>query len=572
MHDIVIRGGTILDGTGAAAFAGDVAIDGAEIAQVGGKAGPAKREVDANGLLVTPGWVDVHTHYDGQATWDPVLAPSSWHGVTTILFGNCGVGFAPVRQEHRAGLIDLMEAIEDIPGTALAEGLNWEWESFPEYLDALERLPRTIDIAAQIPHHPLRVFVMGDRGINRDAATPDDIAEMRRLTEAALRAGAFGFTTSRTYSHKTNAGGLVPGHFAEEAELYGIGQAMAAAGSGAFGMNSDFVDEEAEFAWMTRLSKETGRPVWFLLTDRTRDPARWQRLMKGVHAARAQGAQITAQVAGRPIGLIMGIASSFNPFSIRPSYVALDALPPQERLRRMRDPDMRRQLLSEEPSERQLARLSQARQDMVGRWDRMYVMAGATPDYEPTPEKSIAAIAARGNSSPQEVVYDYLTEGLDRFLFFPIVNYADGDHATVRDMLTDPGTLLGLSDGGAHCGAIIDASVPSFMLSHWGRDRRRGPGLPLPLLVKMQTSETADFFGFSDRGRLKPGLRADVNLIDFERLRLHQPEVLHDLPAGGRRLVQRVDGYRATLVAGTPVFENGTDTGARPGRLVRAGR
>jgi N-acyl-D-amino-acid deacylase len=572
MHDIVIRGGTILDGTGSAAFVGDLAIDGAKIVQVGGAAGPAKRDIDADGLLVTPGWVDVHTHYDGQATWDPVLAPSSWHGVTTILFGNCGVGFAPVRQEHRAGLIDLMEAIEDIPGTALAEGLNWEWESFPEYLDALDRMPRTIDIGAQIPHHPLRVFVMGDRGINREAATPDDIAEMRRLTEAALRAGAFGFTTSRTYSHKTNAGNLVPGHFAEEAELYGIGQAMAKVSSGAFGMNSDFVDEEAEFAWMTRLSKETGRPVWFLLTDRTKDPARWKRLMKGVHAARAQGAQITAQVAGRPVGAILGIAGSFNPFSIRPSYVPLDTLPAQERLRRMRDPEMRRQLLSEQPSERQLARLSQARQDMVGRWDRMYVMAGATPDYEPTPEKSIAAIAARGNSSPQEVAYDYLTEGLDKFLFFPIVNYTDGDHATVREMLTDPGTLLGLSDGGAHCGAIVDASVPSFMLSHWGRDRSRGPGLPLPHLVKMQTSETADFFGFDDRGRLKPGLRADVNLIDFEKLRLHQPEVSYDLPAGGRRLVQRVDGYRATLVAGTLVFENGADTGARPGRLVRAGR
>src|SRR5712691_10916639 len=401
MHNIAIRGGTILDGTGAAAFTGDLAIDGATIAQVGGKAGAARREIDASGLLLTPGWVDVHTHYDGQATWDPVLAPSSWHGVTTILFGNCGVGFAPVRREHRAGLIDLMEAIEDIPGTALAEGLKWDWESFPEYLDALDRIPPTIDIGAQIPHHPLRVFVMGDRGIDREAATAEDIAEMRRLTEEALRAGAFGFTTSRTYSHKTNAGDLVPGHFAEEAELYSIGQAMAAVGSGAFGMNSDFVDEDAEFAWIARLSKETGRPVWFLLTDRTRDPARWKRLMKGVHAARAQGAQITAQVAGRPIGLIMGIASSFNPFSIRPSYVALDALLPQERLHRMRDPEMRRQLLSEEPSERQLARLSQARQDMVGRWDRMYVMAGATPDYEPTPEKSIAAIAASGQDADQ---------------------------------------------------------------------------------------------------------------------------------------------------------------------------
>ena len=572
MHDIVIRSGSILDGTGSDGFTGDVAIDGGKITAVGGKAGPGKREIDANGLLVTPGWVDVHTHYDGQATWDPVLAPSSWHGVTTILFGNCGVGFAPVRKEHREGLIDLMEAIEDIPGSALAEGLKWDWESFPDYLDALDRMPRTIDIAAQIPHHPLRVFVMGERGINREAATPADIAEMRRLTEDALRAGAFGFTTSRTYSHKTNDGQLVPGHFAEEQELYGIGQAMAAVGGGAFGMNSDFVDEDAEFAWMTRLSKETGRPIWFLLTDRTKDPARWRRLMEGVHKARAEGASITAQVAGRPVGVIQGIAGSYNPFSIRPSYIALDQLSPQERIRKMRDPALRQRLLDEEPTERQLARLSQARQAMIGRWDKLFVMSGATPDYEPSPEKSIAAIAAKGNRSPQEVAYDYLTESLDNFLFLPVVNYAQGDHETVREMLADTGTLLGLSDGGAHCGAIVDASMPTFMLSHWGRDRKRGPGLPLPLLVKMQTSETADFFGFHDRGRLAPGLRADVNLIDFDGLRLHQPEVVHDLPAGGRRFVQRVDGYRATLVAGTPVFENGEDTRARPGRLVRAGR
>jgi N-acyl-D-aspartate/D-glutamate deacylase len=572
MHDIVICGGTIVDGTGAPAFAGDIAIEGDRIVAVGGKAGPARRTIDADGLLVTPGWVDVHTHYDGQATWDPVLAPSSWHGVTTILFGNCGVGFAPVRPEHRAGLIDLMEAIEDIPGTALSEGLAWEWESFPEYLDALARLPRTIDVAAQVPHHPLRVFVMGARGINREAATPADIAEMRRLTEEAVRAGAFGFTTSRTYSHKTNTGELVPGHFAEESELFNIGRALGDAGRGAFGMNSDFVDEAGEFAWMTRLSKETGRPVWFLLTDRVKEPERWRRLMRSVHEARAGGAHITAQVAGRPVGIIMGVAGSFNPFSIRPSYIPLESLPAAERLARLRDPELRRQLLSEEPSAAQLARLSQARQNMVGRWDRMYVMAGRTPDYEPTPDKSIAAIAARGNRSAQEAAYDYLAEGIDRFLFFPIVNYAEGDHGTVRDMLTDPATLLGLSDGGAHCGAIVDASVPSFMLTHWGRDRSRGPRLPLEQLVKMQTSETADFFGFADRGRLKPGLRADINLIDFDRLQLHQPEVVHDLPAGGRRLVQRAEGYRATLVAGTPTFEDGAETGARPGRLVRSGR
>ena len=571
MHDIVIRGGTILDGTGAPAVTGDVAIEGGKIVAVGGTAGPAKRVIDADGLLVTPGWVDVHTHYDGQATWDPVLAPSSWHGVTTILFGNCGVGFAPVRKEHRTELIDLMEAVEDIPGTALTEGLNWEWESFPDYLDALARLPRTIDVAAQLPHHPLRVYVMGERGINRHAATPEDIAEMSRLTEAAIRAGAFGFTTSRTYSHKTTTGELVPGHKAEEAELAGIGRALGAAGMGAFGMNSDFEDEAREFAWMTRLSKETGRPVWFLLTDRPTDPDRWRRLMQGVHRARAAGGHITAQVAGRPVGVILGHATSMNPFTFRPSYRELDKLPAAERWARLRDPAVRACILAEAPSERELARMGQFIRFVATRWDRMFVM-GDPPDYEPTADQSVAAIAARTNHTPDEIAYDYLTEAADRFLFFPVVGYVHGDHEQIRELLLDPATLLGLGDGGAHCGQIVDAGLPSYMLSHWARDRRRGPGLPLPQLVKMQTSETADFFGFRDRGRLKPGLRADINLIDFGRLRLHQPEIVHDLPAGGRRLVQRVDGYRATLVAGTPIFENGEDTGARPGRLVRNGQ
>ena len=570
MHDIVIRGGTIIDGSGSAAFTGDIAIDGQRIAAVGGKAGPARRDIVADGLLVTPGWVDVHTHYDGQATWDPVLAPSSWHGVTTILFGNCGVGFAPVRREHRNELIDLMEAVEDIPGTALHEGLAWDWESFPEYLDALSRLPRTIDVAAQIPHHPLRVYVMGERGIGREAATPEDIAEMRRLTEAAVRAGAFGFTTSRTYSHKTKSGDLVPAHGAEEAELTGIGRALAAAGAGTFGMNSDFEDEAAEFAWMTRLSQETGRPVWFLLTDRPTDPERWRRLMRGVHRARSAGADITAQVAGRPVGVILGHNTSMNPFTFRPIYRALDHLPTAERWARLRDPAVRAAILAEPPSEAELTRQGQFIRFVATGWDRMFVM-GDPPDYEPTAERSVAAIAARSNHTPDEVAYDYLTEAADHFLFFPVVGYVHGDHEQIRELLLDPATLLGLSDGGAHCGQIVDAGLPSYMLSHWARDRRRGPGLPLEQLVRMQTSETADFFGFRDRGRLKVGLRADLNLIDFNALRLHQPEIVHDLPAGGRRLVQRVDGYRATLVAGTPIFENSEDTGARPGRLVRNG-
>ena len=560
MHDIVIRGGTIIDGTGQAAFTGDVAIDEGRIAAVGGKAGPVRRDLAADGLLVTPGWVDVHTHYDGHATWDPILAPSSWHGVTTILFGNCGVGFAPVRPYHRDALIDLMEGVEDIPGPVLAEGLKWDWESFPDFLDALERMPRTIDVAAQVPHHPLRVYVMGDRAIRREPATAEDIAEMRRLTEEAVRAGAFGFTTSRTDAHKTTKGEMVPGRFAEIEELSGIGSGLGTIGAGTFGMNSDFEDEAAEFAWLTRLGKETGRPVWFLLTDRQTDPQRWRRIMAGVHQARAEGASVTAQVAARPVGVILGVATSLNPFAVRESYRPFEKLPLMERLACLRDPAVRRAILDDRPSPALLARFGPLVQYAAGQWERMYAM-GDPPDYEPRAETSVAAIAAREGRSPDEVAYDYLTAGPGNFLFFPVTGYARDDHEPIREMLTDPGTLLGLGDGGAHVAMIVDASAPTYMLTHWARDRQRGPGLPLEFMVQRQTSETADFFSFHDRGRLAPGKRADINLIEFDRLRLHAPEVVNDLPAGGRRLVQRVEGYEATLVAGVPVYERGEHTG-----------
>jgi N-acyl-D-amino-acid deacylase len=571
MHDIVIRGGTIVDGTGAPAFAGDIAIDGRRITEVGGKAGPAHRVIDADGMLVTPGWVDVHTHYDGQATWDPILAPSSWHGVTTILFGNCGVGFAPVRSHHRTALIELMEGVEDIPGPVLAEGLKWDWESFPDFLDALERLPHTIDVAAQVPHHPLRVYAMGDRAIRRERATAEDIALMRKLTEEAVRAGAFGFTTSRTNAHKTTQGEMVPGRFAEIAELTGIGEALGKLGAGAFGMNSDFEDEPAEFEWITQLGRKTGRPVWFLLTDRPTDPERWRRIMRGVHQARADGASVTAQIAGRPVGVILGIATSLNPFSIRERYKPLEKLPVAERLVRLRDPALRQAILNDPPSAALLNRLGPLIQLVATRWDRMYVM-GDPPDYEPRAETSVEAIAASTNHSPAEVAYDYLVESAGNFLFFPVTGYARDDHEPIREMLTDPATLLGLGDGGAHVAQIVDASMPSYMLTHWARDRKRGPGLPLEFVVKRLTSETADFFGFNDRGRLQPGKRADINVIDHQRLQLHTPEVVNDLPAGGKRLVQRADGYATTLVAGTPVFEGGEHTGALPGRLVRRGQ
>jgi N-acyl-D-amino-acid deacylase len=570
MHDIVIRGGTIIDGTGKAPFTGDVAIAGGRIAAVGGKQGPGRREIDASGLMVTPGWVDVHTHYDGQAMWDPLLAPSCWHGVTTVMFGNCGVGFAPVKKEHRGALMDLMEGVEEIPNPVLAAGLSWEWETFPQFMDELERRPRAIDIAAQAAHLPTRVYVMGDRAVRREPATADDIAEMRKLTIEALRSGAFGFTTSRTDSHKTPDGELVASRDADDHELLGIGSALGVTGTGAFGMNSDFDDEDFELRWMRKLARETGRPIWFLLTDRYEDPERWRRLIKAVHEARAEGLPITAQMAGRPIGVMMGVGTALNPFTVRPSYKKLESLPIEEQRKRLRDPEVRRQILAEKPSDVEIARLAQFRQAVTKKWERFYVM-GNPPDYEPGPEKSIANISARTGRPPDEVAYDIMLED-GQYLYFPVVNYVTGDHGPILEMLNDPACLLGLSDGGAHCTSIVDSGVPTFMLTHWARDRSRGPTLPVEMLVKRQTSETADFFGLSDRGRLKPGLRADLNVIDFERLQVQKPELVHDMPANGRRFVQKVDGYETTIVAGTPIFEHGEHTGALPGKLIRAGR
>jgi N-acyl-D-aspartate/D-glutamate deacylase len=570
MHDIVIRGGKIIDGTGKAAFSGDIAIDGDRIVAVGGKQGPAKREIDADGLLVTPGWVDVHTHYDGQAMWDPLISPSSWHGVTTVMFGNCGVGFAPVKKEHRGALMDLMEGVEEIPNPVLAAGLTWEWETFPQFMDALERRPRAIDIAAQAAHLPTRVYVMGDRALRREAATADDIARMRDITVEALRAGAFGFTTSRTDSHKTPDGELVPSRDADDHELLGIGAALGITGAGAFGMNSDFDDEEFELRWMRKLARETGRPIWFLLTDRYEDPERWRRLIKAVHEARAEGLPITAQMAGRPIGVMMGVGTALNPFTVRPSYKAIEHLPIAEQRARLRDPQVRVRILAEKPSDAEVAKLAQFRQSVISRWERFYVM-GNPPDYEPGPEKAVAAIAARTGRPPDEVAYDIIIQD-DQYLYFPVVNYVTEDHSPIFEMLNDPACLLGLSDGGAHCTSIVDSGVPTFMLTHWARDRRRGPKLPLEMLIKRQTSETADFFGLADRGRLAPGLRADVNLIDFDGLQVQKPELVHDMPANGRRFVQRVDGYEATICAGAPIFERGEHTGAMPGKLVRAGK
>ncbi|MDB5382776.1 MAG: amidohydrolase [Rhodospirillales bacterium] len=464
-----------------------------------------------------------------------------------------------------------MEGVEDIPGITLSEGLKWDWTSFPEYLDALDRLPRTIDIAAQLAHHPLRVFVMGERAINREMATAEDVAEMARLAEEAMLAGAFGFTTSRTDQHKTLAGDLVPGRYAEHEELIAIGDALGRAGHGTFGMLSDFEDEAAEFTWLNRIAEKNGLPMWFLLTDRSYDPDRWRRLMNGVRESRARGLPMSAQVAGRPVGLILGLTTSLNPFALRESFADLARLSPAAQLERLRDPALKRSILAEEASPRLLGLLPPLSRQIATRWDRMYLL-GDPPDYEPAPDRSIASMAEKAGQTPQEFCYDYLTGGDGgRMLYFPITNYVHGDLDVVHEMITDPHTVLGLSDGGAHCGVICDASLNTFMITHWVRDRTRGERLPLEFVIKRQTSETADFFGFKDRGRLAPGLKADINVIDYEALRMHHPEMIYDLPAGGRRLVQRVEGYDMTMVSGVPVFEHGVETGARPGKLVRAG-
>jgi N-acyl-D-amino-acid deacylase len=566
MHDLVIRSGTLVDGSGAPQRTGDLAIDGDRIRAVGGRADAARREIDADGLLVTPGWVDVHTHYDGQVTWDPWLSPSGWHGVTTVVMGNCGVGFAPARPAEREWLIGLMEGVEDIPGTALAEGIDWQWESFPEYLDALERMPRALDVGAQVPHGAVRAYVMGERGARNQKPTPEDVAGMAAITRDALAAGALGFSTSRTLLHRAVDGEPVPGTFAGEEELFGIGRVLGELGRGVLELASDLAPEERELDWMARLSAETGRPVSFALLQNDFDPTQWRRLLGAVEAADAHGARLLPQVAGRPTGLLLGLESSFHPFAFHPGYREIAELPLAERVARLREPERRRRILAEKP-DTPLPIVA----FIASSFHKLFPL-GDPPDYEPAPERSVKARAERDGRRPEEVAYELLLgrEGRE-LLYFPLLNYADFDFEPIREMLLHPRTVLGLSDGGAHCGIICDASLPTFMLSHWARDRSRGERLPLEWLVANQTSATAALHGLDDRGLLAPGRLADVNLIDFEALRLEAPRMVFDLPASGRRLVQRAEGYRATLKSGQVTWQDGESTGALPGRLLRAG-
>lgn len=566
MHDLVIRGGILVDGSGSARRAGDLAIDGDRITQVGGHAGAARRVIEAGGALVTPGWVDVHTHYDGQVTWDPYCTPSCWHGVTTVVMGNCGVGFAPVRPDRHDWLIGLMEGVEDIPGAALAEGIRWEWETFAQYLDALGCKPLALHVGAQVPHGALRVYAMGERGVADDSvAGADDIAAMAAELRSALRAGALGFSTSRTLIHRGADGKLVPGTFAGRDELFGIGRVLGEEGHGVFQMTSNHVDMLEETTWMSELARLTGRPVLFNLQQIDQAPELWKRLVQRLDEAAQEGVPLIGSIPGRPAGVLYGWRASTHPFHFHATWRESESLPIAQRIQRLRDPDVRARLLAE-----QVPIADERAAFMLRSFGKMYRVDPSAPDYEPAPERSADAVARARGVGPLEVVYEWMmAEGGEGIVYFPIFNYAYGDFSHLHRLLQHPQTMISLGDGGAHVGYITDAGLPTFMLTHWTRDRSRGPTLPLEDIVRRQTSHTASVYGLHDRGRLAPGLLADVNVIDYPGLACDAPYMAYDLPAGGKRLLQRARGYVATVVAGQPTHECGEATGALPGRLIR---
>ncbi|MHA6289570.1 N-acyl-D-amino-acid deacylase family protein [Maricaulis sp. CAU 1757] len=583
VHDLVIRGGMIIDGTGAPARRADIAVRDGRIAAIGTDLGDARETLDAADCVVTPGFIDIHTHYDGQATWDDMLRPSVDHGVTTAVMGNCGVGFAPVRAHDHDRLIKLMEGVEDIPGTALHEGLSWNWESFPDYLDALEAQARTIDVAAMVPHDPLRVFVMGDRAVHSEPANDHDIAEMRRLTREALEAGAVGFATGRSDVHKTADGDWTPSSEATRAELTGIAGAFDGLAHGVVQAVSDFnlergeQDFDEEWSIIADMARASGRPFSFSLMQRDFAPDQWRKLIGLSEGLKAEGVDARLQVAPRAIGVFLGFNCTFHPFMGYPSYKAIADLPLDERVARMKEPDFKARILSETTDKLSgpgssvppLADLLMEHIDMVA---EKFFQLGDPPDYEQPPERSLAARARARGVPLMEMVYDTMLErDGHELIYLPLYNYTELNYDNVLTMLRHPQALYGLSDGGAHVGTVCDASMPTYMLTHWTRDRQRGERLDLPTVVNMLTGRQADYMGMRDRGYLREGLRADINIIDMDRLQSEPPHMQRDLPAGGQRLLQGARGYVATLVKGEVVMREGQLTGARPGRLYRGG-
>ncbi len=570
MHDLVIRGGMVVDGSGAAPYPADVAVDGDRITRVGGDIGPGSQEIDAAGKIVAPGFVDIHTHYDGQATWDQEMAPSSWHGVTTVIMGNCGVGFAPARPDRHGWLIGLMEGVEDIPGTALAEGMTWDWETFPEYLDALEKLPRTIDVGTHVPHGAVRAYVLGDRERPGAVPTEEDIAQMAAIVEEGVRAGALGFSTSRTVLHRSVDGEVVPGTTATKEELIAIGRAMGRVGYGVFEMASDMRREWDEFGWMGAMSRETGLPCTYAALQSIAKEMPLDEQIAAMRAENDNGANIVAQIALRGNGIIMAWQGTVHPFRFRPSYQAIADLPWAEQRARLLDPAFKAQLLSESND------MSEVNPDIVGLvmvvaggWGLQYEMDPGF-DYEPTAAESILARAEAAGMDPAAYAYDLLCRDDGRgFIYLPILNYADGNLDFLETLQQAGDTVNSLSDGGAHCGTICDAASPTFMLQHWVRDRKRGGRIALETGIKRQCRDTALLYGLDDRGLVQPGYLADLNVIDLDAVKLGKPWLAFDLPAGGKRLLQKADGYVATIKSGQVTFRNGVCQGVYPGGVIR---
>ena len=570
-HDLVIRGGHVADGRGGEPVAADVAVNGGTITAVGTVAGRGAEEIDAAGLLVTPGFVDIHTHYDGQATWDARMAPSSWHGVTTAVMGNCGVGFAPVRPDAHDQLISLMEGVEDIPGAVLDEGIDWTWESFGEYLDAVERRPHDIDLCAQLPHGALRLYVMGERAARLEDATQEDAAAMRELTAEAMRDGAVGFSTSRTLNHKTASGDPTPSLRARSDELEAIAMGVADAGHGVIELISDFFpDADGEFELVRSIVATSGRPLSLSLAQSHRQPEAWRDLLTRIEESVAEGLPIRAQVAPRPVGVLVGLQSSYHPFLMLPAWRDVAGLPVAEQARALRDPSFRDRLLAEMPEDDGSGGRRTGRRRLIN-YANLYVL-GAVPDYEPAAEASVERMAAARGVDPAALTLELLAENDGRnFLYSPFSNYADGNLDACGAMLAHPDTLFGLGDGGAHVGLIADASFPTYFLSHWARDRTHGQ-MPVGRVIERLTMNNARAVGLTDRGVVAEGMKADLNVIDFDHVSCEAPVMAYDLPAGGKRLLQGARGYCATVVDGQVTYRDGVHTGALPGRLVRGGR